>query len=114
MVAHADAVALAAEETARHLGRVEGVAGKATLMRRRCPKCGEERELVANPRRVVLHALPELRSPLEIVEPFACPTCGQEVSHTIRFASTDRSVELSGSPQHQPAPEGRNGHVWED
>ena len=69
--------------------------GNPKSMRQRCPTCGEDQELVANPRRLVLYALPELRSPLEIVDPFACSTCGQEISRTVRFVSTDRRVKLS-------------------
>ena len=61
---------------------------------------------------MVLHALPELRSPLEIVAPFACPTCGQEVSRSIRFVSTDRRVEFSEPSRNHPPAERRHGHVF--
>ena len=37
-------------------------------MMERCPRCGGEQELLSRPPRVLLHALPELRSPIEIVE----------------------------------------------
>ena len=79
--------------------------------RQRCPTCGEERELVAKPRQVVLHALPELRSPLEIVDPFACSTCGSEIRRTFRFVSTDKAVDLSGMLRDQPAVERQIGHI---
>ena len=61
---------------------------------------------------VVVHALPEVRSPLEFVEPFGCPTCGQEVSRTIGFVSADRRVERCATPRTQSAAERQNGHVW--
>ncbi len=80
-------------------------------MRQKCPTCGDEQELVAKPRQVILHALPELRSPLEIVEPFSCSTCGKEISRTIRYVSTDRHVNLSEMPQNKSPAERRNGHI---
>ena len=85
---------------------------KTKEMKQVCPTCGEEQELVAKPRRVVLHALPQLRSPGEIVDPFACPKCGQEISSTIRFVSTDRHVELPRMMQNQSAAERQYGHIW--
>ena len=66
---------------------------------------------MARPRQVVLHVLPELRSPLEIVDSFACSTCGKEISRTFRFVSTDTADELSGMLQGQPAVERQNGHI---
>ena len=92
---------------------VSEVSGRKTRpMRRQCPTCGDERELVPKPRRVTLHALPELRSPLEIVEPFVCPMCGREVSQTIRFVSTGRRVDASGLPRSQPAVGRRMGQIF--
>ena len=81
-------------------------------MRGRCPRCGGEQELLSRPRRVLLHALPELRSLVEIVDPLACANCGCEVRTTFRFVSTDRPVGPPGTPENQPAAERRTGHVW--
>ena len=81
-------------------------------MKTRCHKCGTEQELVPNPQRHLLHALPELRSPLEVVDPFSCANCGSEISFNIRFVSTDKRFELAGTPQGEPSVERRNGRVW--
>ena len=81
-------------------------------MNSRCHKCGTEQALVPKPQRQLLHALPELRSPLEIVDPFACANCGREISFNIRFVSTDKRFALTGAPRGKPAVERRNGHVW--
>ena len=81
-------------------------------MRGRCPRCGGEQELLSRPPRVLLHALPELRSPIEIVEPFACANCGCEVRTTVRYVSTDRPVGPPGTPETRPAAERRTGQVW--
>ena len=80
-------------------------------MRGRCPRCGGEQELLSRPPRVLLHALPELRSPVEIVEPFACANCGCEVQTTVRYVSTDRPVGPPGTPENRPAAERRTGQV---
>ena len=80
-------------------------------MRGRCPRCGGEQELLSRPPRVLLHALPELRSPVEIVEPFACANCGYEVRTTVRYVSTDRPVGPPGTPENRPAAERRTGQV---
>ena len=82
------------------------------LMNSKCPNCGTEQKLVPKPQRHLLHALPELRSPLEIVDPFSCANCGREISRNIRFVSTDKRVEMSGAPRVKPTVEPRNGHVW--
>ena len=61
---------------------------------------------------MLLHALPELRSLVEIVDPLACANCGCEVRTTFRFVSTDRPVGPPGTPENQPAAERCTGHVW--
>ena len=100
---HSPSSSTAAESVSRGLTR---------LMKARCHKCGTEQELVPNPQRQLLHALPELRSPLEVVDPFACAKCGREVRLNIQFVSTDKRFALTGAPQGEPAVERRNGHVW--
>ena len=80
-------------------------------MRGRCPRCGGEQELLSRPRRVLLHALPELRSPAEIVDPLACANCGCEVRTTFRYVSTDRPVGPPGTPENRPAAEMCTGLV---
>ena len=80
-------------------------------MRGRCARCGGEQELLSRPRRVLLHALPELRSPAEIVDPLACANCGYEVQTTVRYVSTDRRVWPPGTPENRPAAERRTGQV---
>ena len=55
----------------------------------RCPRCHEDRVLVRQPRRQVRHALSDLNSPVEVVEPHACPVCGCEVKTRIRMVPTD-------------------------
>ena len=92
----------------RAVGHVEG---KLKRMRGRCPRCGGEQELLSRPRRVLLHALPELRSPAEIVDPLACANCGCEVQTTVRYVSTDRPVEPPGTPENRPAAEMCTGLV---
>ena len=80
-------------------------------MRQKCPTCRNERQLVANSPRLIRHALPELRYPLEIVQPFSCPTCGKEVSRNIRIRSTNARVDLPVVPRNQPRAEHRNGRI---
>ena len=81
-------------------------------MKTKCPNCGTDQELLPKPQRQLLHALPELRSPLEVLDPFACANCGREISFNIRFVSTDKRFELTGAPRGESAVERRNGHVW--
>ena len=81
-------------------------------MRRRCYKCGIEQELIPAPKRQVLHSLAQLRTPLEIVDPFMCVGCGREISSNIRFVVTDKHVVPTPRPQGQPAAERRNGLIW--
>ena len=81
-------------------------------MKAKCHKCKTEQDLVPKPQRRLLHALPELRSPLEVVDPFACATCGSEIRLNYRFLSTDKRFALTGSAQGEPAVESRYGHVW--
>lgn len=76
----------------------------------KCHKCGVE--LIAAPQRRLLHVLPQLRTPLEILDPFSCPKCGREVSFNIRFVPTGKRLVSTGTPQGQPAWERRYGHVW--
>lgn len=78
-------------------------------MKAKCPKCGTDRELVPKPQRQLLHALPELRSPLEVVDPFACATCGSEIRTNFRLVFTDKRIALTGTAQGEPAVERRNG-----
>ena len=81
-------------------------------MRGRCHKCSVEQELIAAPQRLLLHVLPQLRTPLEIVDPFLCANCGREVSFNIRFVPTDKRFVPTATSQGQPEAERRNGHVW--
>ena len=81
-------------------------------MKARCDRCSTERELVPNPQRRLLHALPELRSPLEIVDPFTCVNCGSEIHCRVRFVSTDKHFAPTGPPQGEPAAERRSGRVY--
>ena len=61
-------------------------------MKKICPRCGNEQQLVEGAPRVLLHALPELRSPAEVTVPFTCPMCGCEVRTSFRYVPTDRTV----------------------
>ena len=81
-------------------------------MRRRCFKCGDDQELVRDPPRVVLHALPQLCSPLEITVPIRCTRCGREVSTNVQFAATNKRVQRPSRIDEQPKAERRNGQVW--
>ena len=60
----------------------------------------------------MLHALPELRSPLEVVDPYVCANCGREIRSNIRFMSTDKHFELTGTSCGDPAVEHKGGHIW--
>ena len=68
----------------------------------RCPRCHEDRVLVRQPRRQVRHALPDLDSPVEVVEPYACAVCGCETKSRIWMVPTDgapvRPRRLPGAP----------------
>ena len=81
-------------------------------MKGKCPRCREDQALVAQAPCVVLHALPQLKSPLEVTVPFTCPNCGCEVSSNIRFVATDKRVVSSGLMSGQPTPERRFGQLW--
>ena len=81
-------------------------------MRGRCFKCGDDQELVRDPPRVVLHALPQLCSPLEITVPIRCTRCGREVSTNVQFAATNKRVQRPSRIDEQPKAERRNGQVW--
>ena len=81
-------------------------------MRARCHNCGEEKELVPMQQRRLLHMLPQLRSPVEIVDPFACANCGREIRTQVRFVSTNkRFIPAGPAPRETPAGR-RSGHVW--
>ena len=73
-------------------------------MRKRCPKCGNDDELVENSPRVLLHALPQLSSPIEVEVPFTCAACGHEVSTTFRFRATGAQ-----DPRPRPRPRAAEG-----
>ena len=81
-------------------------------MRGSCYNCRSEQDLSANPPRVLLHALPQLGSPLEVDVPFTCTTCGREVGNNIRFESTNKRFVLTGPPQPEPAAERKLGRIW--
>ena len=80
-------------------------------MRGRCFKCGDDQELVQDPPRVVLHALAQLASPVEIEIPIRCTNCGREVSANIRFVATNKKVARPSRTDDRPAPERRLGRV---
>ena len=81
-------------------------------MRGRCYNCRTERELVKDPPRVVLHALPQLASPVEIEVPHRCRKCGRVVGSTVQFTATNKKVVPPSGIGDQPAAERRHGHVW--
>ena len=81
-------------------------------MKTKCPNCGTVQELVPKPPRLLQHALPELRSPIEVVDPYACANCGRENRVNIQFMSTDKDFELTGTPCGDPAVERTAGHIW--
>ena len=63
--------------------------GTENSERGRCPRCREDRALVTKARRQVRHALPTLKSPLEVVQTYACPECDCEVKSTVWMLPTD-------------------------
>ena len=81
-------------------------------MRGRCFKCGDDQEVVRDSPRVVLHALTQLGSPLEITVPIRCKRCGREVSTNVQFATTNKRVQRPPTTDDQPEAERRNGQVW--
>ena len=81
-------------------------------MRRRCYKCGDDQELVENTPRVLFHALPQLKSPVQIETSFTCPNCGREVCSNFRYVATDKQRVRFKATQGQPAAERRNGSIW--
>ena len=81
-------------------------------MRRKCPNCRTEQEIVEGPPRAVLHALPQLASPLEIEVPHRCTKCGRKVGASVQFATTNKKVVLSPPMEGESAPEWRRGHVY--
>ena len=81
-------------------------------MRRKCPNCRTEQEIVEDPPRVVLHALPQLASPVEIEVPHRCTKCGREVGGSVQFTATNKKVVLPAGVEGQPAAQRRHGHVY--
>ena len=81
-------------------------------MRARCHSCGDEHDLIPMQQRRLLHMLPELRSPLEIVDPYACANCGREIRTQVRYVSTDKRFVPTGPPSGDALAERRMGHVW--
>ena len=81
-------------------------------MRARCHNCGDEHDLVPMQQRRLLHMLPQLRSPLEILDPYVCANCGREIRTQVRFVSTDKRFVPTGPPSGEALAERRMGHVW--
>ena len=81
-------------------------------MRGKCPNCRTEQELAKGPPRVVLHALPQLATPVEIEVSHRCTNCGREVGGSFQFAATNKKVVLPPPMEGQPAAQRRHGHVW--
>ena len=81
-------------------------------MRGRCFKCGDNQELVKDSARVVLHALTQLASPVEIEVPIRCTNCGREVGANVQFVATNKEVSRPSRMDPQPAAEKRHGHIW--
>ena len=84
----------------------------ARAMRGKCPNCRTEQELAKDPPRVVLHALPQLATPVEIEVSHRCMNCGREVGGSFQFAATNKKVVLPPAMEGQPAAQRRHGHVW--
>ena len=82
-------------------------------MRGRCVKCGDDQELVKGSPKGVLHALPQLGSPLEIKVPIRCTQCGREVRANYRFIRTDMQVDDASRVHDQFGAERRLAQVWE-
>ena len=80
-------------------------------MKKRCPKCGIDKELVENPPRVLRHALPQLGSPLQRDVPFTCETCGLEVYTTLSYSPTGTQDHRPGTVQGQRLTEHQLGRV---
>ena len=81
-------------------------------MKGRCVKCGDDQELVKDSPRVVLHALTQLASPIEIEVPIRCTNCGREVGANVQFVATNKKVARLSRMDDQPAAERRHGRVW--
>lgn len=77
----------------------------------RCPRCHEDRVLVRQPRRQVRHALPDLNSPLEVVEPYACPVCGCEAKSQVWMVPTNPAPVRPRRLPVAPGVERRSGRV---
>lgn len=67
--------------------------------------------MVEGPPRVVLHALPQLASPVEIEVPHRCTKCGRKVGGTVQFTPTNKKVVLPPGMEGQPPAQSRHGHV---
>ena len=81
-------------------------------MRRKCPNCRTEQEIVEDPPRVVIHALPQLASPVEIEVPHRCTKCGRKVGGSVQFAPTNKKVVVPPEMEGQSPAETRYGHVY--
>lgn len=81
-------------------------------MKGRCFKCGDDQELVKDSPRVVVHALTQLASPVEIEVPIRCTNCGRNVGANVQFVATNRNVSRPSRMDPQGAPEIRHGHIW--
>ena len=80
-------------------------------MREKCHKCGDDQDLVEGAPRVLRHALPRLKSPVEVEVTFTCANCGSEVRRNIQLVPTDQRSVQAGTTQGQPAAEQRMGRI---
>ena len=65
-------------------------------MRGKCPRCGEQ-NLVKHPTRVFRLGLTWLNSLAQIVTPYACPSCGEEVTRQLQNTHNFTKASLRGS-----------------
>ena len=80
-------------------------------MRGRCFNCGDDQELVKDAPRVVLHALAQLASPLEIEVPIRCTNCGRKVGANVQFVVTNKRAPQPSQMDGQATAEKRHGHI---
>ena len=71
-------------------------------IRGRCFKCGDDQELVKGSPRVVLHALMQLASPVEVEVPIRCTNCGREVGSNVQIVATNKEVSRPSRMDDQP------------
>ena len=81
-------------------------------MRGRCLTCGDDQELVSGSPHVMLHALKQVGSPLEIKVPIRCAKCGREVRTQVRFTPTNKRVPRPSRMADQPPVEWRQGQIY--